>query len=276
MQKRKLLIYNVWVRTAIVFAGAIVLWLLMVQLNRLQPGTEYNYFVHLRSAVFLFVSVSALVVLANRFLDRRSLQNRSFLRKSGAGKAFILGIVCWVVPAAIGVFVSVQLGWTQITLLAPVMDAVGQFLFLLVVVFLIEAFPEEVVFRGYIYSNLNTAFPQWITVLLQTAIFTLFAYWIGATPTMEQWMFIPGFGFLLGYFRALTGDVWFSIGFHLSIMTATQLLSPIHTIFAISGPFFALHFFSFILLPSIAASILLSFIYGNPSWNKRQEVYDFR
>jgi hypothetical protein len=57
-------------------------------------------------------------------------------------------------------------------------------------------------------------------------------------------------------------------------MTATQLLSPVHNLFAVSGQFFALNFFSFILLPSIASSVILHFVYGIPDWNARHQNQD--
>ena len=266
--------FNIFWRIAIIFGGATGLWLFMLRFNEMQPDAGYNPFIHLISALFIFVLASALVVLVHKFLDRRPWSERQFLRKAGGCKSFILGISCWLIPAAAGVLLSVMSGWTHISLQAPISTVVWKLLFLIAVVFLMEAFPEELVFRGYIYTGLNTVFPHWLAVLLQTVLFTLFAFFIGAIYSTEQLLFIPGFGFLLGFFRVLTRDIWFSIGFHLALMTATQLLSPGHKLFAVSGQFFALHFFSFILLPSIASSVILHFVYGNPDWNAHHQDQD--
>ncbi|MGI6704306.1 MAG: type II CAAX prenyl endopeptidase Rce1 family protein [Clostridia bacterium] len=81
--------------------------------------------------------------------------------------------------------------------------------------------------QGDIFTaHLNALFPHWITLIIQTLIFSLFAYFVGAIYSLEQLLFIPGYGFMLGYFRAKSGNVWTSIGFHVAIMTASQILNP--------------------------------------------------
>ncbi|KGR80309.1 hypothetical protein CD30_19720 [Ureibacillus massiliensis 4400831 = CIP 108448 = CCUG 49529] len=88
---------------------------------------------------------------------------------------------------------------------------------------------------------------------------------------MEQLQFIPGFAIILGLFRAISGNVWTSIGFHVAIMTATQILGPIQGHFDVSGTF-TLRFFAFILLPSVVGSTVLSFIYSNHNWSKKEPL----
>src|SRR5699024_12112406 len=110
--------------------------------------------------------------------------------------------------------------------------------------------------RGYIYRYLNAVFPHWGTIILQTLLFSLYAYLIGAMYSVEQVQFIPGFAIILGLFRAISGSVWTSIGFHVAIMTATQILGPIHGHFDVSG-MITLQFFAFFLLPSVVGSTVL-------------------
>ena len=81
-------------------------------------------------------------------------------------------------------------------------------------------------------------------------------------------MFIPGFGFMLGYFRAKSGNVWTTIGFHAAIMTASQILSPIHGNFDVSG-IFAVRFFAFNLLPYVLGAIALDYIYPKHNWSEK-------
>ncbi len=89
--------------------------------------------------------------------------------------------------------------------------------------------------------------------------------------SVEQLQFIPGFAIILGLFRAISGNVWTSIGFHVAIMTATQILGPIQGHFDVSGTF-TLRFFAFILLPSVVGSTVLSFIYSNHNWSKKEPL----
>jgi len=72
-------------------------------------------------------------------------------------------------------------------------------------------------------------------------------------------------------FRAISGNVWTSIGFHVAIMTAFQILSPIHNHFDVSG-LMTLKFFAFILLPFVLGSIIISFIYSNHNWLKTERL----
>src|SRR5699024_8637340 len=163
--------------------------------------------------------------------------------------SFFLGFLLWVIPASIGLIICLMLGWVEITLHTDMNILLLSIFILFITVFLMEALPEELIFRGYIYRYLNVLFPHWMTVILQTLSFTLFAYFIGAMYSVEQIQFLPGFAFMLGYFRAVSGNVWTSIGFHVAIMTAFQILSPIHNHFDVSE-LMTLKFFAFILLPS--------------------------
>ncbi|NRG47460.1 hypothetical protein HRF87_22295 [Bacillus sp. CRN 9] len=88
---------------------------------------------------------------------------------------------------------------------------------------------------------------------------------------MEQLQFIHGFAIILGIFRAISGSMWTSIGFYVAIMTATQILGPIHGYFDVSG-IFTLRSFAFILLPSVVGATVLSFIYSNHNWSKKEPL----
>jgi len=85
--------------------------------------------------------------------------------------------------------------------------------------------------------------------------------------SVEQLQFIPGFAIILGVLRAISGNMWTSIGFHTAIMAATQILGPIHGHFDVDG-MFTLQFFAFILLPSVIGTTVLSFIYSSHNWNE--------
>src|SRR5699024_8408390 len=149
------------------------------------------------------------------------------------------------IPASIGIIMSIMLGWVEIKIHTDLNYLLLSILTLFITVFLIEALPEEFIFRGYIYRYLNVIFPHWITIIIQTILFSLFAYFIVSMYSVEQLQFIPGFAIILGLFRAISGSVWISIGFHVAIMTSFQILGPIHGHFDVSG-MITLRFFAFI------------------------------
>lgn len=162
-------------------------------------------------------------------------------------------------------------GWVDVEFFSQGKHLAVSVFLLFVTVFFIEALPEEFIFRGYIYRYLNTFFPHCGTIILQTLVFTLFAYVIGAIYSFDQLQFIPGFAIILGVFRAISGNVWTTIGFHAAIMTATQILGPNYGYFDISGIYF-LRFFAFILLPSVIGAAVLSLIYSRHDWNRKEPL----
>src|SRR3546814_18389402 len=90
-------------------------------------------------------------------------------------------------------------------------------------VFLAEAFPEELIFRGAIQSLLRGQMPGWPAILLQALLFTLFAWAIGAAPTWLGASFILFFGFVLGIFRC-AHVVPAAIGCPLAVMSPPPFL----------------------------------------------------
>jgi len=101
----------------------------------------------------------------------------------------------------------------------------------------------------------------------------VFAYFVGALYSVEQLLFIPGYGFMLGYFRAKSENVWTSIGFHVVIMTATQILNPSQSHFDVSGVF-AIRFVAFNFLPYILGAIALEYIYPKNNWYDTISIYN--
>jgi len=229
-------------------------------------GDDYNSTIHFFTALGIAI-LSFILVDTVRRIDKISWKHIWMGSLHTNIISFFVGTIIWVIPAVIGLVICLLVGWAEITVTTNLNQLLLRFLILYITVFLIEAFPEELIIRGYIYSHLNAIFPHWITLIIQTLIFSLFAYFVGAMYSMEQLLFIPGYGFMLGYFRAKSGNVWTSIGFHVAIMTASQILNPIHGHFDVNGVF-AIRFFAFNLLPYILGAIALEYIYPKHNWSE--------
>lgn len=262
MKERQML-----VRVGIVSLISILIWRFILYLNGIFAGVGYNCRTHFFIAVAITILCFTLIDTVRRIdkISWNKLGMDDFRRNI---ISFFVGTVLWVIPAGCALVICLLAGWAEITVITNLNQILLSTLILYIIVFLMEAFPEELILRGYIYSYLNTLFPHWITLIIQTLVFSLFAYFIGAMYSLEQLLFIPGFGFMLGYFRAKSGNVWTSIGFHAAIMTGTQILNPIHDQFDVSG-LFALRFFAFNLLPYALGSIALEFIYPKHDWNEK-------
>lgn len=257
---------NMMMRIGVVLLFSILIWRLILYLNGMFSGDEYSSAIHFFTALAITILCLILVSIVLR-MDKISWKQIGMSSLRTNIISFFIGTMLWLIPAVIGLVVCLLLGWAEITITTNLNQLLLSILILYITVFLIEAFPEELILRGYIYSYLNTLFPHWITLIIQTLIFSLFAYFVGAMYSLEQLLFIPGYGFMLGYFRAKSENVWTSIGFHVAIMTASQILNPIHSHFDVNGVF-AIRFFAFNLIPYILGAIALEFIYPKHNWSE--------
>ncbi|MBO1005057.1 CPBP family intramembrane glutamic endopeptidase [Pseudogracilibacillus auburnensis] len=263
-------IRNICLRILVVLILGIIIWQFISYLSDILTDEEYSLLNHFLTAVAT-ATLTFILIQAALKIDKVSWKQlgQGTLKKNIF--SFFLGLLIWVIPAFIGTIISLMFGLVEIKIHSDLNYLLFSIFILFIIVFLIEALPEEFIFRGYIYRYLNALFPHWITVILQTLLFSLFAYFIGAMYSIEQIQFLPAFAIILGLVRAISGNVWTSIGFHVAIMTAFQILSPLHNHFDVSG-LMTLKFFAFILLPSVVGATVLSFIYSNHKWRNKEPI----
>jgi len=92
-----------------------------------------------------------------------------------------------------------------------------------------DGLPEELLFRGMLYSNLNVRYSKLKSSAIAVLLFTLFPFvivgiqklmgngvFIGATDRITPSFVITMlfFGSFMQYLRILTNSVWTSVGFH--------------------------------------------------------------
>lgn len=104
------------------------------------------------------------------------------------------------------------------------------------IAFLYEAFPEEVVLRGYLYSVLRIRLGRFLSVLFQTILLILFPialtglqHLFGMSTmfiTPDYIILIFTFGLTLQIIRLLTNNLWASIGFHLAYLEIARFVVP--------------------------------------------------
>ncbi|WP_159943548.1 MULTISPECIES: CPBP family intramembrane glutamic endopeptidase [unclassified Nocardiopsis] len=216
------------VRVAVVMAATLLVWQVMGWISDRLPEGPQAGLRHWVNALTVFVLAVPVVWLARRYLDRRPW---SGLLLAGRGWAppFLVGAASWLVPGLLGLTAVLLSGAVEAVPNRPAAEAAAVVAALVVLVLLFEAVPEELIFRGYLFRNLNTALPGWLTVLAQAALFTLFglALWIpsagwGVLP--ERLPLFFGMGVVLGCLRLVTGNVWACVGFHVAFQTVAQAL----------------------------------------------------
>lgn len=258
---------DIIIRIVALLVAGIIIWNFITYLSDTFMGHKYSPISHFIIAIITTLLTVILIQGALK-IDKISWNQLEPSTVKRNIYSFLQGFFLWTIPASIGLIICLMLGWVEIQVHTDLKFLLLSILILFITVFFIEALPEELIFRGYIYRYLNALFPHWGTIILQTLLFSLYAYLIGAMYSVEQIQFIPGFAIILGIIRAISGSVWTSIGFHVAIMTATQILGPIHGHFEVSG-LFTLQFIAFILLPSVVGATVLSLIHSTHSWSEK-------
>lgn len=215
-------------RLVIVSVGTLLIWLAIASLGMVLWDAEVSLTRHVVNALAAFVLAVPLVVCARRLLDRRPVTTLGLSRGLMAVRDLLYGALTWLLPAAVGLGVALGVGWLQIEIDATVAETIGVALLLIVLVFAYEAFPEELIFRGYIYRNLTAAMAPWLAVLVQALIFAAFGttLWVvtyGWGVLGERLVLFFGMAIVAGCLRLISGSIWAAVGFHLAFQVVMQL-----------------------------------------------------
>jgi membrane protease YdiL (CAAX protease family) len=173
-----------------------------------------------------------------RSLDRRPLAGLAILGWAKSLKGFALGSGLMLGPFVVTLLCAMVFGWATLTI-NPAPGALTGITVGILTAFFFEALPEELMYRGYIYRNLNTTMRRWTAGLVTIALFTLLPValdliqrhvlkmpvQIGASDhiTGGYLLTMTLFGTFLQYLRVLSGTVWACIGFHLFFLMASRI-----------------------------------------------------
>lgn len=182
------------------------------------------------------------VLLLRRYKDKGTPKSIGVGNPKQAILYFGLGASLIIAPISITLFFTKIFGWSTITFNAELLSE-KVLLFGMLSVLLFEAIPEELLFRGYIYSNLNTRFKRWKSALMTIGLFVISPFFfvfiqnhvfglgerqvghaMGITPSYILTLFF--FGLFNQYLRILTKSVWAGIGFHLVFVYMNWLIGP--------------------------------------------------
>jgi uncharacterized protein len=254
-------------RVAAVFVAAVFVWLIVQNVVNAVYGSEYNRAAHVWRAVGVFILAVPLVLAARKLLDRdASLQPLGLGPLREARRPFLAGMAAWLIPAGIGFALCAAIGWAEVSTDASFGAIVLNVLSLLVLVFVFEAFPEELIFRGYIFHVLASRWALRTVVVGQALLFTLWGMLNGGGISVDRVALFIIFGLILGAIRAITGSVWATIGYHLAFQTVAQLFGSVGGQFVVSQ---ALGLVAFGILPAMLALPVLRIFYKTrPDWRR--------
>lgn len=219
-------------RVGVVFAGAAAIWLLIVYVNVVLLHNDDSLAVRLLNAALASTLGVTLVVVARRHLDHRRFDGLGLTITRKAWIPFAVGVAAFLLPSLAGLGIAILAGWIRLSLAVSPSDLLASVAMLVLTVFLYEALPEELIFRGYLYRNLSAAAPPWLAALGQAILFALFgtALWVltsGWGVLVERGAIFLFMAIVLGIIRIVSGSVWTCIGFHWAFqLTAQTLLGP--------------------------------------------------
>lgn len=163
---------------------------------------------HLFVTGFLFVLALVITYVFRRWVDRKSfislgLDFNGHARDAIAGAMLALFIIS---ASALILKGTGHLRWMDI-----IFDPKA--LFLAFGSMMLAAFYEELIFRGYILSNLMESFPKWPALFVSALLF-MFFHWnsFGFFPLVNGLIL----GLLTGLNYIFTRNLWFSLCFHVA------------------------------------------------------------
>ncbi len=193
--------------------------------------------------MFLESSIITLFIVLGIWILRKRLDygNPNSIGLSNFYKAslkFILGYGILLFPLIISLLITQLAGWAELKI--NWQDAqVDMILLGMLSVLITDALPEELVFRGYIFSNLLTNFVKWKSAIITTVLFVLFPIilfplksFLGSEITtgivnnisIGYLAYMILFGAFAIYLRILTKSIWTGVGFHLMFVYMNQLI----------------------------------------------------
>lgn len=183
---------------------------------------------------------TCLVLLVMFWLQKKmSINIWEFIRLTSFKNGFyqlLIGMFIPVLLVGLGVIIGHLLGLITFQGFNFSINLFIAIIINMVIAFLYEAFPEEIILRGYVYSVLRERMGRFLSVLLQTILFVLFPialtglqslFGMDTSPITPAYIIlIFTFGIALMLVRLLTGNLWASIGFHLAYLEIARFVVP--------------------------------------------------
>ncbi|SEG66850.1 CPBP family intramembrane glutamic endopeptidase [Paenibacillus sp. UNC499MF] len=168
-----------------------------------------------------------LIYLLRRYADNRPWSGLGLSPLPSGLPYLLLGAGFLSAMMGVALLAGTLAGWIRVVDVHLPVETLLVILINIPIAFFYEAFPEEVTFRGYLYTNLRTRFGSWLALLLQVVLFVsapvaltaaMVAAGVGTWDliTFDYIVNLIAFGTALQLCRIFSGNLWMCIGFHLA------------------------------------------------------------
>jgi len=209
----KPLISSGWLRAilyiiALMLAAGILIGVYIISRPTSHLNTQILQSIQPDVVILLLFTVSLLITYVfRRWIDRKSFISLGFSTGGHFPDAAAGGMLAIFIIGACSLILkgTEHLKWMDI-----IFDPKS--LFLAFGTIILVAVSEELVFRGYILSNLMDSFPKWMALLISALLYMIF-HWssAGFFPLLNTLIL----GMVLGLNYVYTRNLWFSICFHI-------------------------------------------------------------
>jgi membrane protease YdiL (CAAX protease family) len=207
---KKPLIQQGWQRAIVTITASFLVSYPIILLAKQLPlaSRESGPLGFLQHYVFNTIGFVAVVLLMRLILDKQSILSMGFSFK-GRVYDVVAGAMLAILLLSVGTLMLVLLQFLFFTGITPNLHH----LLWSCLLFVIVAFAEEIIFRGYLLNNLLSNFKPWVALFVSALIFALFHV---ANPQVSVLSVANIFvaGLLLGLPYLYTRNLWFSIALH--------------------------------------------------------------
>jgi membrane protease YdiL (CAAX protease family) len=180
---------------------------------------------HTAAGLSVAASVLGLVFMLRRHADRRPWSGVGLTLNRAAIPHLLSGMVLATILAAVVGAAVVHLGladcaWSAVATNKSAEQGLASTIIVIALsTLLVQGFPEELVFRGYMFRNLGARLPLWAMVTVSSLIFgSMHVFSSGGATTLGERMLyavaMTGFGLMLAACRTVSGALWLGIGLH--------------------------------------------------------------
>jgi membrane protease YdiL (CAAX protease family) len=169
-----------------------------------------NTFQNMVLALSMLLATTTVVAMFREWVDKESFRSLGFKLKN-AGKELVVGILLGIVMITSGFVLLIML--KEISWAGTNVDLSS--LLLSVVLFLAVAFNEELIFRGYILSNLMRSMNRYVALVVTSVLFSL-VHLGNDSFSWFSFLTILLAGLLLGLPYIYTKSLWLPVALHFS------------------------------------------------------------
>ncbi|WP_199443480.1 CPBP family intramembrane glutamic endopeptidase [Umezawaea beigongshangensis] len=188
------------------------------------------------AGVVMSASTLGMVLLLRRHVDRGTWRGTGLSCDRRTLPQLLLGVALAAAVTAVAGGITVWLGhadWGRATATTATVGLTDVIVTTTASTLLVQGFPEELVFRGYVFGNLREVQPLWAAAVVSSVLFGSIHVLShsGATTLGQRLTYAAtatGFGLVLAACRTASGALWLGTGFHAGHDAFTGVLVTVH------------------------------------------------